>query len=325
MSDSDANESSTSDWFQHWIELVATILGAADSLGPTYILRSKPGPEPDSGIVHDADQLLRFLDLSGRTWHRQEFIKARLAVGDSELGDWWIGRLQPWIYRRFLGWADQAGIRSLKRKLARSVHGAGDNPPVETANPLDELQIAINESERVVRFLQLLNGAELPELRVANTQAAIQHLEHAGCLTMQERTLLSENHSALRETQLHLQLLCKYGKGDQVPELSEHVNGVARRRESFRPVIEHLMQEVFTDAEDIPVETEMVLDPDFDLTQAAGVFSGYGFSDPERALAKLLSLATESIRFLSDRRGRHFLAGIAPAYLRRSRELRIPI
>jgi glutamate-ammonia-ligase adenylyltransferase len=314
------------DFLQNWAQLVIQLLEASDRLGPTYRLCTRLRPSPEFSTACDAEALVRYFELSGRTWHRREFIKARVAAGNIELGELFLRRLEPWIYHRFLGAADQEGIRSLKRKLTRGINAArSENHEGSTAleTLAHEMQdLAGNtaaEIESVVGFLQLLNGTDLAALRVGNTLRAIEALEQTGCLTMQERTFLTENYIAMRR----LGHLMQIGSIEDVPaafaSLAKDSQSLKTefvgRRAVCRRIIDHLTRDVFTEAEETPIETEMILDPDFNPEAAAAVLRGYGFDHPEVAMGRLQSAASESIRFLSDRRSRHFFAGIAPKLL----------
>lgn len=324
---------------REWVDLVIELLSSGDHLGPTYPLTFRLMPRDEADMVIETNRLGRYFELSGRTWHRQEFIKARVAAGDESVGEAFLARLQPWIYRRYLGAADQEGIRGLKRKLYRWTTRSIDDDEDEqgqdaslqvqgerqdAANMLLKLSVAsAEEIAFAVRFLQLLNGSDLPQIRVGNTLRAIEALEQAGCLTMQERSLLTEHYVAFRQLghrlQLASNLLVDDASGQQQRSGVEDPQSVRtdllRRRGVCRRIVDHLLGDVFTEAEDIPPETEMVLDPDFDSEAAIQILAGYGFAEPAAAFRQLLSLATESIRFLSDRRSRHFLAGIAPKLL----------
>src|SRR4029078_2488912 len=61
--------------------------------------------------------------------------------------------------------------------------------------------------EFVIQFLQLLNGGDLPELRTSGTLDAIAQLESCGCLTHQERSILSESYATLRKIEHRLQIM----------------------------------------------------------------------------------------------------------------------
>ena len=56
-------------------------------------------------------------DSFGRTWHRQEMLKARPVAGDMALGNSVVSRLEPWLFRRYLDRADETGIKALKRRI----------------------------------------------------------------------------------------------------------------------------------------------------------------------------------------------------------------
>ncbi len=317
-----------------WADLFSNILAATDSLGPIYLLHQKlrpttPTVQPNAvseSRVTDAREVIRFFEISGRTWQRQALTKSRIAAGDQSLGEQFQKLLYPWIYRRYLGTADWDGIQSLKRKLARI--GTAEN---DAAQRLALVQQTTHDIEHVTQFLQLLNGSELPSLRVSNTLVALTALEQSGCLTLQEQTLLAEHYVTLRRLQLRLQLASRdlqdpeawgtaalsmgYQDASGNPDPQSLTSDCMQRRQVCRRIIEHLVHEVFGEANEIPFETEMVLDPDVSLEAVSSVLKGYGFSDPAHAFEKLLSMACESVRFLSDRRARHFLAGIAPRLL----------
>jgi glutamate-ammonia-ligase adenylyltransferase len=148
------------------------------------------------------ESALRYYDLSGRTWERQAFVKARAAAGDLDFGQEFLAQLEPWIYRRYLSRADITGIKALKRRIEQKVKSEGaDERNVKTGHG------GIRDVEFTIQFLQLLSGGDLPEVRTGNTLEAIAHLEIAGCLTRQERSILEENYAFLRKTEHRLQMM----------------------------------------------------------------------------------------------------------------------
>lgn len=354
-------------------EGVIQMLAPADRFPPIYTVAQplQPGAEPQPPEPHkpggprltagvqrmplgvstvratDITAALREFNVSGRTWHRQEFIKARAVAGDVALGAEFLSQLAPWIFTRYLRAVDQEGIRAITRKLGR--RGRGETAAEQRVWDLHD---TTQEIERVVQFLQLLNAADLPTLRVGNTWRAIAALEQTGCLTMQERSLLSEHYGFLRRLEHRLQLAMPDRSAESVRHPSirsaaatdaasaaeecwrtaaaslgfrdaDHTSDVAslrtdcgQRRQVCRRIIDHLMHEGgLGDAGEFPFETEMVLDPQPDPLQVSATLRGYGFARPQAAYAQLVSLAREPIRFLSDRRSRHFLASIAPKLL----------
>ncbi len=152
--------------------------------------------------MQSLEQSTHYYDVLGRTWERQAFVKARAVAGDLDLGEEFLRYLEPWIYRRYLALADITGIKALKRRIEhRTLTQGKDALDVKTG------QGGIRDIEFVIQFLQLLNGADMPQLRTGNTLEAIAQLENTGCLTHQERSLLEENYRFLRKIEHRLQIM----------------------------------------------------------------------------------------------------------------------
>ncbi len=301
--------------------------------------------QPDSiaARVFGLDEATAFYEGSNRVWQRMGFVKARVCAGDRELGDEFLQRLEPWVYRAYLSRTDLGEIHALRLNLERRaerIDAAGDNVDNDPGGRRDV--------ELTVQFLQLLHGRDVADVRRANTHDAIVALEQAGCITHQEATLLGENYARL--SRLGHQLSMIVGRaaslraaatGDGVTgaipahaELRRRLawrlgireplgrSGDAERfekllRQTFRinrRIINHLMVDT-TDDEEAAIETELLLTPAADRSLVRSVLPRYGFDDAERAMEALTLLGRESVPFLSERRCRHFLALLAPALL----------
>lgn len=317
---------------------LARVVGELTDLGAGYRVDLRLRPEGTRGpICHSLDQMILYYDTKGRTWERQAFIKARPIAGDVALGDDLLGRLEPWIYRRYLGLADIAGIKSLKRRIenASSASTDGDRN-VKTGRG------GIRDIEFVIQFLQLVNGGGLPDIRTGNTLEAIARLEQVGCLTHQERTLLEDHYCHLRKLEHRLQIMFDL-QTHQLPEEESELRKVAIRMgyvdsapgeeghprsalqvflaqhqeqtEVNRKILDHLMHDAFGEDADADPEIDLINDPNPSRKRVEEVLGRFPFRDPHGAYANLMELATEKIRFLSTRRCRHFLAAIAPKLL----------
>ncbi len=309
------------------------LLTEATDLGSPYRVDLRLRPDGRSGpMAVSVESALQYYDLSGRTWERQAFVKARPVAGDLTLGAEFLAQLEPWVYRRYLSRADITGIKALKRRIEqRAMREGADALNVKTGHG------GIRDIEFAIQFLQLLNGGDLPALRTGNTLAAIAELERCGCLTHQERTLLEDNYSFLRKVEHRLQIMfdlqthllpsdpvelrklaIRLGFVDTPTASALDGFDIAYRNttEVNRKILDHLLHDAFSDDVKTEPESDLVLDPEPSPKQIEEVLGKYRFLDVQDAYRHLMDLASEKIRFLSTRRCRHFLAAIAPRLLK---------
>ncbi len=306
-----------------------------------YNIDLRQSPKYETGtLICSSFEAVRVYETSGRTWQRMSFIKARVVAGSAELGNAFLNRLEPWVYRRFISRADLAEIRTFQHKLKR-------RSLTHDTSTIDSSSCNVvrdpggrHDIERTIQFLQLLHGDRLPNVRKGNTYDALVSLEKSGCLTHQEASLLSENHARLCRLQHQLAIMfSRYD--DQVPtnpadvehlawqlgirkegSLPKTVGDVPRFRQQLdeifgvnRRMISHLMLDAPDDGTAVPAETELMLDPDPSPQLTSEVLAKHHFSHPSRAYDDLVALSTESVPFLSPHRCRHFFAQIAPTLL----------
>ena len=331
-----ARPTENADYFGRLARECVRLLSEGTDLGCAYRVDLRLRPEGSRGpIAISAANALQYYDIRGRTWERQAYIKARPVAGDIAAGYAFLQSLSPWIYRRYLSRADISGIQTLKRRIERRTQREGvDGRNVKTGHG------GIRDIEFVIQFLQLLNGADLPEVRTGNTMEAIAQLEKAGCLTNLERTLLEDNYSFLRKIEHRLQIMFDL-QTHLLPASPGEVRKLALRmgygngngangvevREAFerdyqqrtlvnRRILDHLLHDAFVGDLEAEAESDLVLDPNPPESRIAEVLGRYPFKDIFQAYRNLMALGEEKIRFLSTRRCRHFLASIAPELLR---------
>jgi len=322
----------TREYFERVGQRLVKLLSEPTDLGTPYRVDMRLRPEGRHGpLVVTLEGALHYYDIMGRTWERQAFVKARVIAGDMELGESFLRRLEPWIYQRYLSRADITGIRALKRRIEKLATTAGAvDANVKTGHG------GIRDIEFVIQFLQLLNGGDLPALRTGNTIEAIGALENVGCLTLQERTILSENYRFLRKLEHRLQIMFGMQTHSLPTQKSEAAklalrlgfvdedqqSALTQFRSQFeeittlnRKILDHLLHDAFPNDEVIAPVVDLVLDPEPTADDIDESLSGYGFHDPKSAYDNLMALSRERVRFLSTRRCRHFLAAIAPQLL----------
>ncbi len=327
-----ARQQASGEYFDRLVREVVKFLAEATELGAAYRVDLRLRPAGSAGpMAVNYEAALHYYDVSGRTWERQAMVKARPIAGDLDLGREFLAELEPWIYRRYLSRADISGIKALKRRVEQRTHEEGaDNHNVKTGHG------GIRDVEFVIQFLQLLNGGDLPALRTGNTLEAIAQLASCGCLTDQERALLSDNYSFLRKIEHRLQIMfdlqthllpsdpaetrklaIRLGYADSASQgaLAAFEMDFKTKTELNRKILRHLLHDAFSDDASTQPESDLVLDPEPSPELIAEILGRYHFRDVPQAYTNLMELSTEKIRYLSTRRCRHFLAAIAPQLL----------
>lgn len=341
-----AQRISNQEFYERLCRRIVKLIGESTEWGAAYRVDLRLRPNGSSGKICSAyASMIRYYDLQGRTWERQALIKATPVAGDLALGQRLLDELTPWIYHRNLSRNDIAGIKALKRKIERRALGE-DRTNVKTGHG------GIRDIEFVIQFLQLLNGGDLPEIRTANTLESVRQLERAKCLSPAESTVLSQNYAWLRKLEHRLQMMFDL-QTHSIPNEDVELNRLARRMgfatqdgrsaleqfrqtlneatESNRKILDHLLHGAFgmafgsmrdtaglayrLDQPAVPLEVDLVLDPDPGDSMKQEVLARYGFKHIDAAFDHLMDLAKEPTQFLSSRRCKHFLASVAPALL----------
>ncbi|HZZ28084.1 MAG TPA: hypothetical protein VFE46_08785, partial [Pirellulales bacterium] len=286
------------EFFDRLARDIIKLLTELTPLGAAYRVDLRLRPEGQHGpTVPNLESALHYYDVSGRTWERQAFLKARAAAGDADFGQEFLNRLEPWVYRRYLSRADIAGIKALKRRIEHHVKTEGaDLRNVKTGHG------GIRDIEFTIQFLQLLSGGDLPELRTGNTLEAIALLEGGGCLTGQERGILEENYAFLRKTEHRLQLMFDlqthllptsnqelrrlairmgYSDTPDKPALDAFTADYKQRTVLNRKILDHLLHDAFGEEDKPEPEVDLVLDPDPQPEHISGVLGRYPFHDSQ--------------------------------------------
>ena len=285
--------------------------------------------------VHDYRRWIQAIENHGRTWQRLTLLKSRFLAGNPGLASRFLEEFPTLVYRRYLSRADIAGIGALKRKIDR------EGQAVESAD-LSGHHLSIDkplrwkrEIEFLTQFLQLINGGELIEIRVANTVQAIDALAQSSCLTEQERSILIAAYNRFSQTVFALQMRDPFAIDLQKPiETLEPAMPIAGQlsyqdenaSELFaaelielwnkvKQIRNHLRGEVFADENQASEETDLILDPNPNPEWIDGLLTKYRFKRSNAAYRFLMELSQEEVSMLSTRRCRHFLSSIATQLL----------
>jgi glutamate-ammonia-ligase adenylyltransferase len=322
------------EFFARVVSEVVRLLSAHTDRGQAYRIDLRLRPEGQRGpLARSVASALSYYDSLGRTWERQALIKLRPVAGDLALGEQFRQAVEPFVYGKYLSFAEINEIKALKRRIEQKTHKAGvSDSEVKTGHG------GIRDIEFTIQFLQLLNGGDLLEVRQRNTLLALQALERVGCLTDQEYRVLDDAYRFLRKTEHRLQLLFDlqthrlpagdeelaklaqrmgYSAGEGCEPRAEFLRDYRDKTEPTRRILDHLLHQTFAgEAGEASPESDLVLDTNPDPETIRTVLGRYPFRDVQGAYNNLVQLAQESVPFLSTRRCRHFLASIAPSLLR---------
>jgi glutamate-ammonia-ligase adenylyltransferase len=213
-----------SEFFGRVLSEVVRLLSAFTDRGQAYRTDLRLRPEGHRGpLTRSLASTLSYYDTLGRTWERQALIKVRPAAGDLKLGEQFVQAIEPFVYRKYLSYAEINEIKALKRRIEQKSGSSGDSGrEVKTGHG------GIRDIEFTIQFLQLLNGGDLPAVRQRNTLLAMEALEEVGCLTDQEFQILTAAYRFLRKTEHRLQLLFDL-QTHRIPEGDEEVRKLALR------------------------------------------------------------------------------------------------
>ncbi|MSR52430.1 MAG: bifunctional [glutamate--ammonia ligase]-adenylyl-L-tyrosine phosphorylase/[glutamate--ammonia-ligase] adenylyltransferase [Gemmataceae bacterium] len=211
------------EYFSRAVSELIRLLSAHTDRGQAFRVDFRLRPEGQRGaLARSLPNTLSYYDTLGRTWERQALIKVRPVAGDAELGKEFVAAVEPFVYKRFLSFAEINEIKAMKRKIEQQAHRGAGPREVKTGPG------GIRDVEFIIQFLQLLNGSDLKSVRHRDTLGALQSLERAGCLSDAEYRGLDDAYRFLRKVEHRLQLLFDL-QTHRLPEKTEELRKLALR------------------------------------------------------------------------------------------------
>jgi glutamate-ammonia-ligase adenylyltransferase len=308
------------------VEAMIPLIDAVTEHGHVFRVDTRLRPEGKRGrLARGFESMVQYYYSFGETWERQALIKARACAGDVDLGSELLQRLQGWVYRRTLTIEEINRIKSLKRRIEQRTSDRDEQfTDIKTGFG------GIRDIEFATQFLQLLNGGRNESVRQAATLPALSALAQAGILKRNEHEVLADAYRFLRALEHRLQVWDGF-QTHSLPADTTELARVALTLDLSTPTVllarlrahtlktRGLMVRLFADLFDqqhAALESELVLDPEFDEAEAVPMLTGYGFSDPQAALRVIRDLARESNEHsMYEARARKYLASMMPALL----------
>lgn len=173
-------------------------------------------------LVTSVAGYLEYLRKTARHWEKQALLKARVIAGDQAAGEDFLRRAAPLIF---------AGPAATIRHDVKAIKERTESYLRERGRDWGEVKLgagSIRDVEFVTQYLQLVNGADHPEIRCRNTLDALDRLLDNRLLTVQEQRALVEGYTFLRTVEHHLQML-DYRQTHTLPKKERDLGHLAQR------------------------------------------------------------------------------------------------
>jgi [glutamine synthetase] adenylyltransferase / [glutamine synthetase]-adenylyl-L-tyrosine phosphorylase len=166
-----------------------------------FRLRPDPGATPLAISLNAADVYYQSI---GQNWERSAMIKARPVAGDKLVGQDFIERMHPFVWRRNLDFAAIADIHSIKTRT----HDHHQHTSMAVNG--QDIKIGhggIREIEFLAQIQQLIFGGREPHFRVRATLDALAAINELGRLSDKALHQLTEAYKFLRTLEHRLQMI----------------------------------------------------------------------------------------------------------------------
>lgn len=158
-------------------------------------------PEGRSGeLVRTVESHLAYYQRWAKTWEFQALLKARMAVGDAELGERYLDVLMPMVWTACEREDFVVEVQAMRRRVERLV------PADVRGRELKLGSGGLRDVEFAVQLLQLVHGRSDMSLHVASTVDALAALGEGGYIGREDSANLTASYEFLRLLEHRLQL-----------------------------------------------------------------------------------------------------------------------
>jgi len=158
-------------------------------------------PEGRSGeLVRTVESHIAYYQRWAKTWEFQALLKARVAVGDGELGERYLTTLMPMVWIACEREDFVIEVQAMRRRVEQLV------PSDVRARELKLGSGGLRDVEFAVQLLQLVHGRNDESLHVASTVDALAALGEGGYIGREDTANLTASYEFLRLLEHRLQL-----------------------------------------------------------------------------------------------------------------------
>jgi glutamate-ammonia-ligase adenylyltransferase len=191
---------SNEDFFTRLSRQLIRVIGKPTAEGFVFRVDLRLRPFGESGpLVMSFDAMERYYQEQGREWERYALIKARVVAGDKAAGEELIGRLKPFVYRRYLDYSAFESLRDMKQMISLEVKRKGMQNNIKLGPG------GIREIEFFGQIFQLIRGGVTPALQDRRIQEVLKALARENFISPDTCDELVEAYIFLRNTEHRLQ------------------------------------------------------------------------------------------------------------------------
>ena len=166
-------------------------------------LRLRPDPRATQ-VAISIEAAAIYYESMGQNWERAAMIKARAAAGDIALGEEFLDRLTPYVWRKYLDFAAIADVQSLKLQI-HAVKGHGSI--AVRGHNIKLGRGGIREIEFFVQTQQLIAGGRNRALRGKRTLDMLDVLAEAKWIAPATASELKDAYRFLRTVEHRIQMV----------------------------------------------------------------------------------------------------------------------
>jgi glutamate-ammonia-ligase adenylyltransferase len=193
---------SNHEYFAKVGQRLISILTTVTREGYVYKLDTRLRPSGNAGtLVTSLESFRRYHQSASQLWERQALLRCRFVAGNRDLGKTVEGLAKEIIFGRPLPPDAAAEINRLRTRMEVELGRESD----------DRLNLKVGRGgvvdvEFAVQYLQLLHGADVPDIRARGTLKALYELQRAGIITPDQFKVLDGGYRFLRSLDVRLRL-----------------------------------------------------------------------------------------------------------------------
>ncbi|MCA9427258.1 MAG: hypothetical protein KC994_19415, partial [Candidatus Omnitrophica bacterium] len=183
------------------------MLSEVGEYGSIYRIDMRLRPDGASGpLTRDLKGTLDYYETWGQKWERQALLRVRPTAGCPKLGQMFIDRISPFIFRKYVDDVEVTETLAEMRNLrARSISQAGSDIS-EISRNVKNGPGGIRDIEFMVQAVQILYGGQYPEFREGTLFEILRRIHQSGLLGENDFKVLSEGYNLLRRVEHRIQM-----------------------------------------------------------------------------------------------------------------------